>query len=44
MERGLSSEQLMGEIAWVRRLARALVRDPAAADDVAQDALVVAAE
>ncbi len=41
MERG---EQLMAEMAWVRRLARALVRDPAAAEDVAQDAWIVAAE
>jgi RNA polymerase sigma-70 factor (ECF subfamily) len=41
MERG---EQLMTELAWVRRLARALVRDPAAAEDVAQDALVIAAQ
>lgn len=30
------------ELAWVRRLAARLVRDPAAAEDVAQDALVVA--
>jgi RNA polymerase sigma-70 factor (ECF subfamily) len=41
MERG---EQLMAEMAWVRRLARALVRDPVAAEDVAQDAWIVAAE
>ncbi|MBA3538226.1 MAG: hypothetical protein H0T79_01235, partial [Deltaproteobacteria bacterium] len=37
-----TSEQLMAEMAWVRRLARALVRDDAAADDVAQDAFLVA--
>jgi RNA polymerase sigma-70 factor (ECF subfamily) len=39
-----TSEQLMAEMGWVRRLARALVKDAAAADDVAQDAWVVAAE
>src|SRR5690242_793087 len=39
-----TSEQLMAEMAWVRQLARALVRDPALADDVAQDAWIVAAE
>jgi len=36
--------KLAAEMAWVRRLARALVRDDAAADDVAQDAWLVAAE
>ena len=44
MERGSTSEQLMAEMAWVRRLARALVHDPAVADDVAQEAWIVAAE
>src|SRR6476619_3864916 len=44
MERGVSSEELMAELAWVRRLARALTRDPAAAEDVAQDAFIVATE
>src|SRR5690242_15308136 len=39
-----TSEQLMAEMAWVRRLARALVRDDAVADDIAQEAFVVAAE
>jgi len=34
----------MAEMAWVRRLARALVHDPALADDVAQEAWIVAAE
>jgi RNA polymerase sigma-70 factor (ECF subfamily) len=38
-----TSEHLMAEMGWVRRLARALVRDDAAADDVAQDTWVVAA-
>jgi DNA-directed RNA polymerase specialized sigma24 family protein len=31
-------DDLLAEMAWVRRLARALVKEPAAADDVAQDA------
>jgi RNA polymerase sigma factor (sigma-70 family) len=44
MERGSTSEQLMAEMAWVRRLARALVHDSALADDVAQEAWIVAAE
>lgn len=44
MERGATSEQLMAEMAWVRRLARALVQDPAAADDVAQETWIVANE
>lgn len=39
-----TSEHLMTELGWVRRLARALVRDDATADDVAQDAWVIAAE
>jgi RNA polymerase sigma-70 factor (ECF subfamily) len=33
---------LLAELEWVRRLAGALVRDPALADDVAQDAWVAA--
>ncbi|HEU4727339.1 MAG TPA: sigma-70 family RNA polymerase sigma factor [Kofleriaceae bacterium] len=37
-------DQLMAEIDWVRRLARALVKDAAAADDVAQDAWVLAVQ
>src|SRR5664279_5675473 len=37
-------EQLVGETAWLRKLALSLVRDPAAADDVLQDTLLVAAE
>jgi hypothetical protein len=32
----------MAHTGWVRRLARTLVRDPAAADDLAHDALLVA--
>jgi len=44
MERGPTNEQLMAEMAWVRRLARALVRDDAAAEDIAQDTWIVAAE
>jgi RNA polymerase sigma-70 factor (ECF subfamily) len=44
MDRGPTSEQLMAEMAWVRRLARARVRDDAVADDVAQETWVVAAE
>jgi len=35
-------DELMGEIGWVRRLARALVKDAAVADDVAQDAWLLA--
>ncbi|NVB79689.1 MAG: RNA polymerase sigma factor, partial [Kofleriaceae bacterium] len=38
-----TSEQLMAEMAWVRQLARALVKDDALADDVAQDTWIVAA-
>src|SRR5215813_5891228 len=37
-------DRLMAEMAWIRRLARGLVGDPAAADDVAQDAYLVASE
>lgn len=39
-----TTEQLMAEMAWVRRLARALVKNDAQADDVAQDAWLVATE
>jgi RNA polymerase sigma-70 factor (ECF subfamily) len=39
-----TSEQLMVEMGWVRRLARALVRDDHEADDVAQETWIVAAE
>lgn len=35
-------DELMDEIGWVRRLARALVKDAAVADDVAQDAWLLA--
>ena len=37
-------DRLLADTAFVRRLARSLVRDPDAADDLAQDALVVALE
>lgn len=37
-------DQLLADSAWVRRLARALVSDPADADDVAQLAFVAALE
>lgn len=43
MDRAATTEQLMAEMAWVRRLARALVGDPALADDVAQETWIVAA-
>ena len=39
-----TSEQLLAEMGWVRQLARALVKDVALADDVAQDTWLVAAE
>ncbi len=39
-----TNEQLMAEMAWVRQLARALVKDDALADDVVQDTWIVAAE
>jgi RNA polymerase sigma factor (sigma-70 family) len=39
-----TSEKLLAEMAWVRQLARALIKDAALADDVAQDTWVVAAE
>ncbi len=37
-------DRLLADTAFVRRLARSLVRDPDAAEDLAQDALVVALE
>mgnify|MGYP000897805447 CR=1 FL=1 len=37
---GAELEQLLAEIGWVQRLARGLVRDPAGAEDLAQEALV----
>lgn len=37
-------DRLLADTAFVRRIARSLVRDPDAADDLAQDALVVALE
>jgi RNA polymerase sigma-70 factor (ECF subfamily) len=37
-------ETLLSHAAWIRILARALVRDEHAADDIAQDAIVVALE
>ncbi|HEY4175764.1 MAG TPA: sigma-70 family RNA polymerase sigma factor [Kofleriaceae bacterium] len=39
-----TSEQLMAEMAWVRQLARALLKDASVADDIAQDAWLVATE
>lgn len=39
-----TTEQLMAEMGWVRKLARALVKDDALADDIAQDTWLVAAE
>jgi RNA polymerase sigma factor (sigma-70 family) len=37
------AQRALTEMAWVRQLARALLRDDAAADDIAQDAYVIAA-
>jgi RNA polymerase sigma factor (sigma-70 family) len=39
-----TSEQLMAEMVWIRRLARALVKNEALADDVAQETWLVANE
>ncbi len=39
-----SIEQLMAEMGWVRKLARALVKNDALADDVAQEAWIIAAK
>lgn len=44
MDRGSTSEQLLAEMAWVRRLARALVGDPPLVSDVAPSAWIRAAE
>lgn len=41
MRHGAEIEDLLAEMAWVRRLARGLVHDAASADDLAQDALVL---
>ena len=41
---GPAGDDLTRHFAWVRRLAASLVRDPGLADDVAQDALVLALE
>src|SRR4029079_7729869 len=43
-EAGSRLDELMGDIAWVRRLARALVKDPTVPDDVAQDAWLLATQ
>ena len=40
----LSEESLLAELGWVRQLALSLVRDPAVADDVAQEAYLLARE
>jgi RNA polymerase sigma-70 factor (ECF subfamily) len=40
----LDLDRLLSDTAFVRRIARALVRDPDAAEDLAQDAMVVAIE
>jgi RNA polymerase sigma factor (sigma-70 family) len=42
--RAMNVDELMAEMGWVRRLARGLLRDSAAADDIAQDAWLVASE
>ena len=39
-DRVIREEDLLAQMGWVRDLARALVRDPALAEDVAQDAFV----
>lgn len=39
-----TSEQLLAEMGWVRQLARALIKDAAVADDVAQDTWLIAME
>jgi DNA-directed RNA polymerase specialized sigma24 family protein len=38
----IEAEALLGQVSWVRALARRLIRDPEIAEDVAQDALLVA--
>ena len=42
--RVMNVDELMAEMGWVRRLARGLLRDSAAANDIAQDAWLVASE
>jgi RNA polymerase sigma-70 factor (ECF subfamily) len=42
--RSIGADALLAEMAWVQRLARSLVRDTNLADDVAQDAWLVALE
>ncbi|MBC7974023.1 MAG: hypothetical protein H7138_03490, partial [Myxococcales bacterium] len=37
-------DQLAADAGWLRRLARSLVQNPAAADDLVQDAYLLAAE
>jgi len=39
-----TSEQLMAEMAWVKKLARAMVKNDALADDIAQETWLVATE
>ncbi|MBV8760874.1 MAG: sigma-70 family RNA polymerase sigma factor, partial [Deltaproteobacteria bacterium] len=39
-----TSEQLLAEMGWVRHLARALIKDAARAEDLAQDTWLVAAQ
>src|SRR5689334_24566563 len=41
-QRPASTDELLAHADWVRRLSRALLSDPNAADDVAQDAWVAA--
>nr|MBC8328353.1 RNA polymerase sigma factor [Planctomycetota bacterium] len=38
----LSESDLIAELGWLNRLARSLVRDPATADDLAQDTVEAA--
>jgi len=40
----ITTEELLAQTDWIRRLARGLMADPAAAEDVAQRALLVALE
>ena len=40
--RTIEVEELLEHVGWVRALARRLVRDPAEADDIAQEAMVSA--
>lgn len=42
--RAMQVDELMAEMGWVRRLARGLLRDGDAANDIAQDAWLVASE